>query len=183
MTKSMRVSKSIPHESALSGLARRAFWLSLLLFMSSLLMLTAAASLYNRSRTERKVYPAAKAFPSGQLVKMGSVELTIENVEQSDGSPPFVAPTGSVYVIADLVVQNTTDAPLQIMPTVDTYAKTETGMVSTLATYAYTQPFRAGELLPGEMIRGQIAYLVPRDKTVKLFVMQRGAAAFCRLSW
>lgn len=150
--------------------ARWLLSLCVLLFMSSLLLFSASIVYFNRSRSWTSTYTPTNAFKAGQPIRMGKVSIRIDEVRFEDGSPPFEAPDGSHYAIAQITIQNVSDAPVQIMPSVDTYVKSPDGTVATLATYAYKNPFRAGELPAGEMIRGEVGYVVKKDSDSKLYV-------------
>jgi len=151
--------------------AQHLLMLSGALFVSSVVLFSATLVYFNKSKQLRTTtYASSQPFSTGKPVRMGKVEVTLSNVHFEAGSPPFIAPEGSTYVLAELSIHNTTDAPLQILPSVDTYVKSTDGSVSPLAVYAYQSPFRAGELPVGETIRGEVGYLVKKDAAAKLYV-------------
>jgi len=152
--------------------AKRLLIVCLALFVSSIMLFSASLVYFHKSNQakQRTAYAPAQPFSLGQLVRMGKVEVRFDDIRRESGSQPFVAPDGSEYVVAKLTVHNISDAPLQVMPSIDTYAKTSDGTVSVLAMYAYKDPFRAGELPAGETIHGEVGYLVKKDVDAKAYI-------------
>jgi hypothetical protein len=56
------------------------------------------------------------------------------------------------------------------LPAADTYLKDTSGNVVYLTPFELSQPFRSGELLPGEQIQGQLSYLVKKSKSYALYI-------------
>jgi hypothetical protein len=109
-------------------------------------------------------------FKIGQVVTLGSATFKINGVSYSDGKPGFPAPASQHYLILDVSVTNISEKPINIFPASDMYLKRSTGEVAYLTPFALDQPFRAGELSPGEAIRGEISYVTPKDSTFKFYV-------------
>ncbi len=143
-------------------------------YTAGLIMLGLAAILLTLTlftqHQNRRTSPPQTAYANGQLVAMGSAAVKINRVTYSEGKATFPIPPGQHYVIVDLSVANTSDKPINILPASDIYLKTATGEVSYLTPYELNQPFRAGELLPGETIRGQISYAASKTAPTKLYV-------------
>ncbi|QQS68049.1 DUF4352 domain-containing protein [Candidatus Saccharibacteria bacterium] len=81
-------------------------------------------------------------------------------VTQTQGKAPYAAPTGKHFEVIDLLILNTGATPITITPTNDTYLKSADGTVAFVTPSVLDTPLRAGTLLPGERINGQLSYLV-----------------------
>ena len=109
-------------------------------------------------------------FKIGQAVTLGSATFKINGVSYSDGKPGFPAPASQHYLIVDCTITNITDKPINVFPASDIYLKRSSGEVAYLTPFALDQPFRAGELSPGETIRGEISYVTPKNASFKLYI-------------
>lgn len=109
-------------------------------------------------------------FKVGEQITTGQVSITVTSVDYGGGSEPFIAPEGMQYAVVRLNISNRDIKPISIAPTIDTYIKADDGKVSYVSPYALKDPFRAGELLPGESIQGDLSYLVKKDVSLKYFV-------------
>jgi hypothetical protein len=109
-------------------------------------------------------------FKIGQQVNMGAVGISVKKVSYPSGQKPFIPPSGKQYAVITLDIKNRTDKPINIAPASDTYIKDSSGNVSYLTPYALGNPFRAGELPPGEEIVGDLSYLVPKTAQNKFYI-------------
>lgn len=152
-------------------LARRLIWGSVALcLLAGILLITSVRIVYHDRSLVTPRFEPSEPLPANTTLRMGSVEVTLSAIIRTSGSQPFFAPEGSEFVLATLKIRNTSDSPIQLSPSLDTYVKDSSGIVSLLATYAYGQPFRAGELLGGELIQGEVAYLVKKDSAPILYI-------------
>lgn len=103
-------------------------------------------------------------------VSMGVASMKVSSVSFSDGQPGFRAPPNLHYAVIDMTIKNNSDQPINVLPSVDMYTKDEAGSVSYLTPFSLNQPFRAGKLLPGEQIKGELSFIVVKTGKVKLFV-------------
>lgn len=147
----------------------------LYLIFSAISLLIAFSLLIGAVIIEQKPRPQTEAIPQqafsvGTAIRMGDASFQIDNATYTNGTPPFTAPAGKQYLLIDLTVKNHSDKPIQILPTSDTYVKDQAGNVSYVTPSALENPFRAGELSPGEQIKGQLSYLVPKAGTKKFFI-------------
>jgi len=151
---------------------------TLKLFYASVILLAIAITLLIialvvQSDTKRiNSYSAqpAKAFSTGQMVEMGDVSLLVKKVSFGGSQPGFLAPPGKYYAVVDLLVKNRSEKPIDIEPSSDSYVKDSAGNVSYLTPYILDNPFRAGELPPGEQISGQLSYIAPKNQPLKLYI-------------
>lgn len=148
------------------------FGLAVVLFVLSCLLAIYATAVTNDNHPHRRNGTPHTMTPIavGQIISQGAVQLKVDHVTTSDGSGSFTAPSDKHYVILELSVTNNSDSPIHILPTSDTYLKTSDGNVSYVTPFALDQPFRAGELLPGETIKGQLSYQAERQKPQTLYV-------------
>jgi len=137
--------------------------------MLSLSIVLLATALFVQHQP-RRASVAQNPYPNGQAVTMGSVSMKINNVTYSDGKKSFPIPPDQHYVIVDLSVTNVSDRPVNILPGSDIYLKKDSGEVSYLTPFELDEPFHAGELSPGETVRGQISYAAGKTAKYKLFV-------------
>ncbi len=148
--------------------ARRLFAASVILFALALIMLLLA---YRMQRSAR--LPAATpqtAITLNQPISMGAVEMKIEKVTLTGGEAPFIAPAGKKYALVSLDVKNKSDKPIQLLPSSDTYMKSSDGEIAYISPYGLADPFRAGEVLPGERLKGELSYLISSDKEYKFYI-------------
>lgn len=107
--------------------------------------------------------PATDAFAGlrpSQVIRHGSAKIGISGIERQSGSGRYQAPKGKHYVVLTLTVTNMIDTPITIAPVSDSYLKNTRGDVVYLTPLELANPFRSGQLLPHETIRGELSYLV-----------------------
>lgn len=109
-------------------------------------------------------------YALGTPIVAGEATAIINNVRYDQGHRPFEAPSGKQYIIVDTTFQNNTEKPIAILPSNQTYIKDTSSTVYYLSPMGLEEPFRAGELLPGDKIRGELSYLVPKDTAYTLYI-------------
>lgn len=140
-----------------------------LLFISTLTLLYTV--LYYRQHRDIVVSTLPQTpIKIDQPISIGVVSLKVSDVKTSNGVGPFVAPEDKEYILLTLTVKNRSDKPIQVLPSTDTYVKDQAGNVSYLTPFALEAPLRAGELLPGEVIKGDVSYMVDKSSTNKFYV-------------
>lgn len=138
---------------------------SVLLFAMSFVVLLVAIS----TASERTRVPFV-GVESGKPISSGVSTTTVTNIRRTSGKKPFVAPNGYEYIVLTLSVRNNGEKPFDVLPTTDTYIKTNNGDVSYVAPYSLERPFRSGQVLPGESTTGELSYLVPKNTAYKFYV-------------
>lgn len=138
--------------------AQLLFVVSLLLLATSIGLLTAAGE--RLTRTAAPYAKPATPFNVGASITNGQVSVTVASVKLAGGQGPFQTTDSEQYAVVTLHVRNNSDSPIQVLPSNDTYVKDATGKVSYLTPYTLENPFRAGELSPGESIQGQLSYKI-----------------------
>lgn len=147
------------------------FWTSCAILAISAITLT--TTLVVSGREHRRLYSQSAAlsgFAPGQTVRMGAASVSVSGPTYTSGTGHFVAPAGRQYLTLDFTVKNYSDKPIAILPSTDTYVKDGSGAVVYLTPYGLERPFRAGELLPGERVTGQLSYLVPAKTPLRFYV-------------
>jgi hypothetical protein len=146
--------------------SRAFFYCSVAILLLAMVLLSIAI------HTERCGQASTKttAFSVGQQIISGQGTITISTVKHSSGSAHFKAPADSEYLILNLKVNNNGTKPINVLPAADTYLKDTSGNVVYLTPFELSQPFRSGELLPGEQIQGQLSYLVKKSKSYALYI-------------
>lgn len=145
------------------------FTASMILCLTSFATLIVAAQSTQTTSSQAVATPIT-GFQTDTPITQGLVTTRISNVRYNNGAKPFTAPADKQYIIVNLEVINRGDAPVQVLPSSDTYIKDDKGNVVYLTPLTLDDPFRAGELLPGEQINGDLSYLVPKDGDLKLYV-------------
>ncbi|MGV9001945.1 MAG: DUF4352 domain-containing protein [Candidatus Saccharimonadaceae bacterium] len=148
---------------------KKLFIISIVFLILSVIFLSLALIVQRSNAPKPLVVPTA-GFEINTPITMGSVSMTITKVAFSDSQPGFSAPADMHYAVIDLTVKNVVDHPLDILPSNDTYLKDNTGAVSYMTPFGLERPFRAGQLLPGETISGQVSYILSKSKPAKLYV-------------
>ncbi len=139
------------------------------ILLLSVILLLMAFRVEHREVNRLSAIPT-KSIELGKPITMGAVEVTIDKVAYGTGQPPFIAPKGKRYAIVSFNIMNRTDAPIQVLPANDLYLKNSAGDVAYISPYSLEQPFRAGELSPGERQKGDLSFLVSDSGDYKLYV-------------
>lgn len=117
-----------------------------------------------------RVSESFAGIPSSQVISHGSATIGISDIRSERGSGRYAAPTGSHYVVLTLTVKNNIDMPITIAPSSDSYMKNDAGDVVYLTPFELTSPFHAGQLLPGETVRGELSYLVKDTQRYRYYL-------------
>ncbi len=150
--------------------AESLFKISIVFFLISVTLLIVTLSYYHNHPGNTLSATPQKPISINQAISMGLVEMKVSSVRTSDGSQPFIAPKDKQYIIVDLSIKNKSDKPIQVLPSTDTYVKDSQGNIVYLTPYSLANPMRAGQLLPGETIKGETSYLVSKNGTNKLYI-------------
>ena len=139
-----------------------------LLFILVLSIIMFSTSLWIQHKT---VYLApVKGYPQGVKVNGGYAAMRLDSVSTTTGSGIFKTPSSQIYLIIGITIKNISAKPINIFPTTDMYVKDKNGNLTYLSIYDLTNPFRAGELLPGDQISGQLSYLIPKNSLQKFYI-------------
>ena len=142
------------------------FYSSLLFWLLAIVTLFGALSVQHN--TQRPTPPAV-GYAIGKKITSGLVSLQVVSVKTTNGLTHLMAPNGQQYVIATVAIHNNSSHPIIVTPSTDTYIKDTVGHVSYLTPYSLSAPFRAGSLLPGDTIQGQLSYLASKTGNLRLY--------------
>lgn len=92
------------------------------------------------------------------------VALTVHTLrEDLVGAGPLTPPQGMKFVVADLTVENISTSSIQIIPLLNFYLKDEAGHVYRNSAVISSHEMLSGEILPGDKLREEIGFAVPKD--------------------
>lgn len=148
---------------------KQLFYISIGLLALALVLLVIALAVATNRESKIVVSPN-EGYKVGVVVSQGNTSMKVNGVTFGGSQPGFKAPAGKHYAVIDFSVTNNVDKPINVLPSNDTYVKDSAGVVTYLTPYAVASPFRAGTLLPGETVRGQLSYLIASTGSVKLYV-------------
>jgi|GEM_PF-1589266 len=140
---------------------------SLLFMIIALIALSLSLFVYQASKP--KVYKYG-VYASGTPITAGAVSVVINKVTYNAGQNGFVVPTGKQYIVIDATVSNASNKALFISPSTQTYIKDNDGRVYYLTPSGLEDPFKAGDLIAGDKISGELSYMVSKDKTYTLYI-------------
>jgi hypothetical protein len=140
---------------------------SLLLVAIALVSFTASFYLYQASKP--KVYEYG-IYQPGTPVQTSQANVIINTIHTEKGSGSLVAPQGQTYLLLNVTFKNTSDKTISVMPSTQTYIKTADGTVYYMTPLLLEHPFRAGDLKPGDMITGEVSYLVPENTSYTMYI-------------
>ncbi len=142
------------------------FYISVSFFL--LAVITLVSALWVQHNTLRPAPPAV-GYALGEKITSGMVTVQVISVKASNGIPHLMAPNGQHFVVATVAIRNNLSRPINITPSTDIYVKDPVGNVSYLTPYSLSSPFRAGSLLPGDTIQGQLSFLTSNTGNLKLY--------------
>jgi hypothetical protein len=165
-TSSKNNSSKALHSKISSIKTNHLFLVSVVVLLLSIVLL--ATSLWIQHNT---AYLApVKGYPQNVKVSAGEVAVRVDSVSTTSGSGIFKAPSNQQYIIVGITIRNITQKPINVFPSTDIYLKDPNGNITSLSIYNLDHPYRAGELLPGDQVSGQLSYLVSKGIEQKLYV-------------
>lgn len=112
-------------------------------------------------------------FAVGDVVEIGDFSLVVNEVTEPQATDFFQPDEGKRFLGIDLTLENKTTEPVAVSTMLQMEVKDDTGQTYNLdigAISAMDGTTPDGELAPGEKLRGQVGYQVPRDATGLMFV-------------
>ncbi len=112
------------------------------------------------------------AFKPGQSISNTFYEVRIDNVKRSQGNPQSLIPnSGNEFLVVDLYIKNKSNRITQFFPSTQTYIKDASGRTYTLGVAELRNAFQAGDIAPGDNVKGELAYEIPANlNQPKLYV-------------
>jgi hypothetical protein len=131
---------------------------------------TSAAETSTASTTEKADATTAEAsgtasVPVGEVVEGDQLSMVVRSVEKTESLGEYQeADQGNTFLLVRLAVKNSTsDAFLNFSGFLQTSLKDGSGYNYSQTIAATGKTFTGGQLAPGEVSRGDIAYEVPKD--------------------
>lgn len=103
-------------------------------------------------------------------ITAGSATVTINKISYSQGQGSYSAPAGKRYAVLNITFKNNAASSIAVLPANQIYLKDTNGKVYYLTPANLNEPFRAGELLAGDKITGELSYLIPNNITYQLYI-------------
>lgn len=101
-------------------------------------------------------------FKPGQVISNAYYDVRLDNVTRGNGQLGSLKPEkDKTYLIVDLYVKNKSSKTLPLFPLSQTYIKDDQGQTYGVGPAMVLQPFQGGDLVPGDKVKGQIAYEIP----------------------
>lgn len=161
------VSKTMKNNKSKQFKPTKQLIIAVVLVIISVIFLS--TSLFVLQASKPKVYEYG-IYKAGTPIAAGYGTVILNKISYSPGQGSFVAPADKQYLILDTTFQNNSQKSIYIFPSNQTYLKDNSGKVYYLTPYTLEDPFRAGELLAGDKIYGQLSYLVPTDKSYTIYI-------------
>lgn len=116
---------------------------------------------------------AQTIFAIGDVIEIGDLTLTINEVTYPPGDSFNRPDEGNKFVVVDITIKNQGSAATSVSSMLQMSLKDDTGQkygLDLMASTASGGTTPDGEIAPGETIRGQVGFQVPEDATGLVFV-------------
>ncbi|UPW00179.1 DUF4352 domain-containing protein [Halorussus gelatinilyticus] len=123
---------------------------------------------------------SAKSIQVGDRVDDDRMSMVVRGVEKTEKLGEFSkAASGNTFVVVRLAVKNTTkDTYLNFSGFLQTLLKDGSGYTYEQTITASGQTFTGGQLVPGEVARGDLVYEVPKDASDLTLQFDFGTVSF-----
>ncbi|MDR9756308.1 MAG: DUF4352 domain-containing protein [Thermoanaerobacterales bacterium] len=118
-----------------------------------------------KATTEPTETKQQQTFKIGERVEMGELVITVNSVNDSQGSEFLKPAAGHVYKIVDCTIENLSDEAEVISSLMMFKMADSKGYNYNVTIADSSKPSLDGELGPGRKMRGEIAFEVPTDAT------------------
>ena len=124
--------------------------------------LVAGGLAFNLMQERQQFGTTVRKYIPGKTYSNSNYDVRIDSVSRSSGEKGSLNPgDGKTYLIVNLYVKNKTNKILPLYPVTQTYIKDSKGQTFSIGPAIVKQPFLAGDLQPGDQIKGELAYIVP----------------------
>jgi hypothetical protein len=116
---------------------------------------------------------AQEMFAVGDVIEIGNLRLTVNDVSSPDGDEFNSPDEGYKFLVVDVTLKNRDSESKAISSALQMWVKDATGQkyaLDLMATVASGGSTPDGEIVPGEKLRGQVGYQVPEDAGGLVFV-------------
>jgi hypothetical protein len=118
-----------------------------------------------KATTEPTETKQQQTFKIGERVEMGELVITVNSVNDSQGSEFIKPAAGHVYKITDCTIENLSDESQGISSLMMFKMADSEGYNYNTTITDSSKPSLDGELGPGRKMRGEVAFEVPIDAT------------------
>lgn len=116
---------------------------------------------------EAKKKKETEKLKIGDTVNFDGLKITLNSVTADSGSE-FEKPEEDRFLIVDMTVENTTEEPQTVSSLMNVSLRDDDDYEYTTALYTGVKAQLDGEVAPGDKLRGQIAFDVPKSKNYSL---------------
>jgi hypothetical protein len=135
--------------------------------------LAAGGLAFNLMQDRQQFGSTARKYIPGKTYSNNNYDVRIDSVYRGSGEKGSLNPgDGKTYLIVNLYVKNKTNKILPLYPVTQTYIKDSQGQTYSIGPAIVKQPFLAGDLQPGDQIKGELAYVVPDTIQEPLFYFE-----------
>ncbi len=124
---------------------------------------------------------AQTVFAIGDVIEIGDLTLTINEVTNPPGDSFNKPDEGNKFVVVDITIKNQGSAAVSVSSMLQMSLKDDTGQgydLDLMASAASGGTTPDGKIAPGETIRGQVGFQVPEDTTGLVFVFDADVWGF-----
>ena len=114
-----------------------------------------------------------QTYKAGKTITSSDYDVRIDSISRGSGEKGSLNPgEGKTYLIVNLYVKNKTSKVLPLYPVTQTYIKDSQGQTYSIGPAIVKQPFLAGDLAPGDQVKGELAYEIPSNLANPLFYFE-----------
>jgi len=124
---------------------------------------------------------AQTIFAIGDIVEIGSIALTVNEVTHPAGDSYNKPNEGNVFTVVDVTIKNQGSEAVSVSSMLQMSLKDGTGQgydPDFMASTASGGTAPEGEIAPGETVRGQVGFQVPEDAAGMVFVFDSDVWGF-----
>lgn len=115
----------------------------------------------NKAETEAENNKAPNVYAVGDSVKMGGLVFTVNGTGTSTGSQFIKPKDGNIYFIVDCTIENTSGEAAHLSSLIMFKLVDDDGYNYNITIGPETKGSLDGELAPGRIMRGELAFEVP----------------------
>lgn len=128
---------------------------------------------YSVVKDQNQFSKKIQTYKAGKTYANKNYDVRIDNVSRGNGEKGSLNPgSGKTYLIVTLYVKNKTNKVLPVYPLTQTYIKDSEGQTYNIGPAIVKQPFLAGDLAPGDQLKGELAYEIPDNLKDPLFYFE-----------
>ncbi len=112
-------------------------------------------------------------FSAGQTISNAYYDVRIDQASRSAGNSHGLKPhDGKEFLVVNLFVKNKSSRSTEVFPATQSYIKDSSGQTYNLGVSETSQQFQAGDLAPGDQVKGNVVYEIPKGLKNPLFYLE-----------